>query len=157
MRGSASRPGRSLPPGKKRDPFYRRLGGPQGRSGQVRKISSLPGFDPRTVQPVASRYTDCPLLKRYNYGNQYFLEIFDQVCQRIYVNCSTNKLLLLLLLSCDDPTVRTFRKCSTNPHNTNQCTVLLLCVALLIICYMFRHCCHHQVADSILLKLTAIK
>jgi hypothetical protein len=28
-----------------------RLGGPQGRSGQVRKISPPPGFDPRTVQP----------------------------------------------------------------------------------------------------------
>jgi hypothetical protein len=36
----------------------RRLGGPQGRSGRVRKISSPPEFDPRTVQPVASRYTD---------------------------------------------------------------------------------------------------
>ena len=36
--GSASRPGRSLPPGKTRYPLYRRLGGPQGRSGQVRKI-----------------------------------------------------------------------------------------------------------------------
>jgi hypothetical protein len=36
--------------------LYRRLGGPQGRSGQVRKISPQPGFDPRTVQPVASRY-----------------------------------------------------------------------------------------------------
>ena len=24
----------------------------------VRKMSSPPGFDPRTVQPVASRYTD---------------------------------------------------------------------------------------------------
>ena len=41
-----------------RYPLYRRLGGPQGRSGRVRKISLLPGFDPRTVQPVASRYTD---------------------------------------------------------------------------------------------------
>ena len=28
----------ALPPGKIRYPFYRRLGGPQGRSGQVRKI-----------------------------------------------------------------------------------------------------------------------
>ena len=56
--GSASRPGRSLPPGKARYPLYRRLGGPQGLSGQVRKISPPPGFDPRTVQPVASRYTD---------------------------------------------------------------------------------------------------
>ena len=55
---SASRPGRTLPPGKTRYPLYRRLGGPQGRSGQVRKISPPPGFDPRTVQPVASRYTD---------------------------------------------------------------------------------------------------
>ena len=32
--------------------------GPQGRSGRVRKISAPRGFDPRTVQPVASRYTD---------------------------------------------------------------------------------------------------
>ena len=56
--GSAPRPGRYLPPGKTRYPLYRRLGGPQGRSGQVRKISPPPGFDPRTVQPVASRYTD---------------------------------------------------------------------------------------------------
>ena len=51
--GSASRPGRSLPPEKTRYPLYRRLGGPQGRSGQARRISSQPGFDPRTVQPVA--------------------------------------------------------------------------------------------------------
>ena len=56
--GSASRPGLSLPQGKTRYPLYRRLGGPQGRSGQVRKISPPPGFDPRTVQPVASRYID---------------------------------------------------------------------------------------------------
>ena len=48
---------RSLPPGKTRYPLYRRLGGHHGRSGQVRKISSLPGFDPWTAQPVASRYT----------------------------------------------------------------------------------------------------
>jgi len=36
--GSASRPGRSLPLGKTRYPLYRRLDGPQGRSGQVQKI-----------------------------------------------------------------------------------------------------------------------
>jgi len=55
---SASRPGRSLHPGKNRYPLYKRLGGPQGRSGQVRKISPLQEFDSRTVHPVASRYTD---------------------------------------------------------------------------------------------------
>jgi len=31
----------------------------QGWSGRLRKISLPPGFDPRTFQPVASRYTDC--------------------------------------------------------------------------------------------------
>jgi hypothetical protein len=55
---STRRPGRSLPPGKTRYPLYRGLGGPQGRSGQVRKISPPPGFDPQTVQQVASRFTD---------------------------------------------------------------------------------------------------
>jgi hypothetical protein len=34
------------------------MGGPHGRSGQVRKISPTSEFDSRTVQPVASRYTD---------------------------------------------------------------------------------------------------
>jgi len=36
--GSVSCPSHSLPPGKTRYPLYRRLGGPQGRSGQVWKI-----------------------------------------------------------------------------------------------------------------------
>jgi hypothetical protein len=39
-------------------PLYRRLGGPQDQSRRVRKISPSPGFDSRTVQSVASRYTD---------------------------------------------------------------------------------------------------
>jgi hypothetical protein len=48
----------ALLPGKTRYPLYKRLGGPQGRSGWVRKISPPPGFDPRTFQPVVSRCTD---------------------------------------------------------------------------------------------------
>ena len=47
-----------LLPGKIQYPLYRRLGGPQGWHGPVLKISPPPGFDPRTVQPVSSRYTD---------------------------------------------------------------------------------------------------
>ena len=58
VRGQRHAPAALYPPGKKRYPLYSRLGGPQGRSGQVRKISTPAGFDPRTVQPVASRYTD---------------------------------------------------------------------------------------------------
>jgi hypothetical protein len=50
-----------LYPGQTRYPLYRRLGGPQGGSELVRKISPPLGFDPRTVQPVASRYTDCAI------------------------------------------------------------------------------------------------
>ena len=45
-------------PGKDSVPIVQRLGGPQGRSGQVRKISSPPGFDRQAIQPVASHYTD---------------------------------------------------------------------------------------------------
>ena len=64
--GWALRPGHSLPLGMTRYLLYRRLGGPQGRSGQVRKISPPPpGFNPRTVQPVASRYTDWAIAAHY--------------------------------------------------------------------------------------------
>jgi len=48
----------ALPPANNRYPLYRRLGGPQGRSGRVRKISSQPGFDSLNVRPVVSRCTD---------------------------------------------------------------------------------------------------
>jgi len=48
----------ALRPGKTRSQLYRRLGGPQGRYGRVRKISPPPGFDVRTVQAVASFYID---------------------------------------------------------------------------------------------------
>jgi len=41
-----------------RFPLYMRLDAPQGQYERGRKISSPPGFDPRNVQPVASRYTD---------------------------------------------------------------------------------------------------
>ena len=43
------------------------VGGPRDRSGRVPKISPLPEFDPRTIQPVASRYTDwaIPALQKY--------------------------------------------------------------------------------------------
>jgi hypothetical protein len=45
----------ALSPGKTRYPLCW-LGGPQRRSGGVRKISPPPGFDPWTVQPIACTY-----------------------------------------------------------------------------------------------------
>ena len=48
---SAARPGRTLPPGKTRYPFYRRLGGPQGRSGRAENhvLNEIRSW---TVQPA---------------------------------------------------------------------------------------------------------
>jgi len=57
---SAARPSRTLPPGKTGYAFYRRLGGPQGRSGRAEKLVPT-GIRSRTVQPVVSRYTDCEI------------------------------------------------------------------------------------------------
>ena len=51
---SAARPGRTLPPGKSRYTFYRRLGGPQGWSGRAKNLIPT-GIRSRTVQPVFSR------------------------------------------------------------------------------------------------------
>ena len=69
--GPASRPDRSLPLGKMRYPLYWRLGGPQGRSWDVRKISPPPGFDPRTVQLVASRYFSWHALIYFAFISEY--------------------------------------------------------------------------------------
>jgi len=54
---SAARPGRTLPLEKTRYPFYKRLGGPQGRSGRAENLVPT-GIRSRPVQPVVSRYTD---------------------------------------------------------------------------------------------------
>jgi len=54
---SAARPDRTLPPGKTRYPFYRRLGGPQGRSWRSENLVPT-GIRSRTVQPVVNHYTD---------------------------------------------------------------------------------------------------
>ena len=50
---SAARPGRTLPPGKNRYPFYRRLGGRQGRSKRAENLVPT-GIRSRTVQPVVT-------------------------------------------------------------------------------------------------------
>jgi hypothetical protein len=63
----------SLPLGKTWYSLYRRLGGPQGSSGQVQKMSPPPGFDPRTNQPVASCYNDYAIPAHF--GKRYDFEI----------------------------------------------------------------------------------
>jgi hypothetical protein len=51
----------TLPPGTTRYPLCRNLGRPQERSGRPQKISTPKEFNPRAVQPVAGRYTDCTI------------------------------------------------------------------------------------------------
>ena len=55
--------------------------GPQGLSGQVRKISPLPGFDPRTVQLVASHYTDWATIYGWHPSNNEII----LTCECIYI------------------------------------------------------------------------
>jgi len=70
---SAARPGRTLPPEKTRYPLYRRLGGPQGRSGWAENLVPT-RIRSWTVQPVVSRYTDLVTWPTHiiNYGNKIF-------------------------------------------------------------------------------------
>jgi hypothetical protein len=63
----------ALPPGKTRYPLFRRLVGLQSRSERVGKISPPSGFDPRTVQPVPSRYTDYAIPAPICWSQQIFL------------------------------------------------------------------------------------
>ena len=57
-RGVSIMPWPLFTPGKDPVPIVQKAGWPQGRSGQVRKISPPPGFDPQTIQPIARCYTD---------------------------------------------------------------------------------------------------
>ena len=57
----------ALPPGKSRYPLYRRLGGPQGRSGRMWKISPLTGSRPPD-RPARSEW-----LYRLSYPGRHIL------------------------------------------------------------------------------------
>ena len=70
---SAARPGRTLPPGKTRYAFYRRLGGPQGWSVRAENLVRT-GIRSRTVQPVAQS------LYRLSYPAHTFLIYLAQFC-----------------------------------------------------------------------------
>jgi hypothetical protein len=79
---SAACPGRTLLPGKTRYPLYRRLGGPQGWSGQAENLVPTE-IRSQTVQPAVSRYTDWagrPTHHIYTYLNPQL----TAVCQPDY-------------------------------------------------------------------------
>jgi len=53
-----------IPLGKTWYPLYRRLGGPRGLSGWVRKISPPPGFDPGTFHLISAHSKWCVIIKK---------------------------------------------------------------------------------------------
>jgi len=65
----------ALPPGKTRYPLYWRLGGPQGRSGRVRKIS------PPTGIRSPNRSARSESLYRLSYPGPQILVKFSKICQ----------------------------------------------------------------------------
>ena len=72
---SMLRPGHFTPGKETRYPLHKRLGGPQGPSGRVPKISHPPGFDLRIVQPAASSYTDYAIPARNDAVTQINLKL----------------------------------------------------------------------------------
>ena len=75
---SAARPFRTLPLGKTRYPFYRRLGGHQGRSGRAENLVST-GIRSRTVQPIAQKSVAIPT----ELFTPYFIKL---ITYRLYPN-----------------------------------------------------------------------
>ena len=75
--GSGSRPGRFLPPGNTRYPFYRRLGGPQGPSGQMWKIS------PPTLIRSPDRPARSQSLYRLSYPAHNYTRNLSKIWRRL--------------------------------------------------------------------------
>ena len=90
---SAGRPGRTLPPGKNRCPFYRRLDGPQGRSGRAENLV-LTGIRSRsrlrvTTAVILQNWRGIPCVKL----NQ------PQLCSHLFTAFKTTKILFYLISS----------------------------------------------------------
>ena len=115
---SAARPGRTLPPGKSRHPFYRRLGGPQGRSGRVENLVPT-GIRSRTVRPVAQSLYRlsypahlCALylmlfksdekLKKYG---KILLSSLRKLCLSMHWFSWNSKFLICIIWSCVPPNI----------------------------------------------------
>jgi hypothetical protein len=65
--------------------LYRRLGGLQGHSRWVQKVSPPPGCDPWTMQPIVRSYTKYAILAHALYGT------------RVNISCNANFTIMALL------------------------------------------------------------
>ena len=83
---SAARPSRTLPPGKTWYPLYRRLGGPQGRSGRAENLVPI-GIRSRAVQPEVSRSADWATRPTHTHTHThiYIYTYIHARAQKIYI------------------------------------------------------------------------
>ena len=123
---STPRHGRFIPGKENRYPLCRRRGGPQGRYGRGRKISPPPGFDPRTVKPVASRYTDwsIPIDGTVPCGQYLFYPAFTTLYEFEPPHCRSSEIThkvapqpVGLLWTSDQPITETSTWQTHNTHN----------------------------------------
>ena len=110
---SAARPGRTLPPGKTRYPFYRRLCGPQGRSGRTENLVPT-GIRSRTVQLSQSLY-------RQNYRPTTVLSIRPND-SRLIVRQGMSRSVVLQPAYGYHTTIATLQR-NTNTHRTRYVEV----------------------------------
>ena len=103
------RPGRYTSGKESRYPMYSSLGGPQRRSGRMRKISPPTEFDPRTVQPKASPYTDCAIPTHRHLTT--FLFLFYRI---VYGRLTHNSHYVTQIVK-HHATQRSARRCSSFP------------------------------------------
>ena len=90
--GLTPRPGHFTPGKETWYPLYMGPGGPQGRSGRVRKMSPPPGFDPLTVQPAASCYTDCATTAQWLMWNRIQQKNKNKMTTYVQANQGTEEL-----------------------------------------------------------------
>jgi len=125
---SAAGPGRTLPPGKNRYPFYRRLGGSQGRSGRTENLVPT-GIRSRTVQPVVSRYTDWATEPIFTCIASDIILMRRRLCVHIGVHIFSPFLTALKV---------TGRQANLSSSTSSRPSVNLLChkISLFIVCLL---------------------
>ena len=89
-------PGRFTPGKETLYPFYRRLGGPHGRSGLSRKICAVLSSNPRTAQSVTSRYTNCDIPAQF-WGKREIQFLVSRVELEVYYSARMSSFVVLPL------------------------------------------------------------
>jgi hypothetical protein len=128
----------------------------QSRYGRIRKISPPPGFDPRTVQPLASRYTDWAITTHNLIV--YWLNVFLTKLTCLLLSNATNYISLSIHATCFGSTdhlqalkytiLRFKIKCIyilfvwdfTNCTRNNNLYIAIKLWAFYIFCVLFLYC-----------------